>query len=180
MLRASTPPLQGGGWVGDGVFGAGISSVLPIASPIPTPTLPLKGRRSVFMRLPWAVESGGNFVESLCAKLHAAQEKRIMELELYSALQEAGVSEEKAKAVVESVKKEIDQRYSLHSKQLATQGDVEKVRADIEKVRMDVEKVRAELKIEIANTKTDVIKWNVGAIIAAVGLFATIAKIMGT
>jgi hypothetical protein len=119
------------------------------------------------MRKALVLESGGNFVESLCARLRAIQEKRIMELELYSALQEAGVSEERAKAVVESIKREIDQRYSLHSKQ----GDVEKVRAD-------VEKVRSELKIEIANTKTEIIKWNVGAIIAAVGLFATIAKIM--
>jgi multidrug resistance efflux pump len=98
-----------------------------------------------------------------------------MELELYSALQEAGVSEEKAKAVVESVRKEIDQRYNLHSKQLATQGDVEKVRADVERVRTDLEKVR----VEIANAKTEIIKWNIGAIIMAVGLFATIAKIMG-
>jgi hypothetical protein len=96
-------------------------------------------------------------------------EHTIMELEIYNAFKAAGVPDEEAKDAVEAINKAIDHRYSLHSKQLATQGDVEKVRADVERVRT-----------EIANAKTEIIKWNVGAIIAAVGLFATIAKIMGT
>jgi hypothetical protein len=88
-------------------------------------------------------------------------QENIMELELYSALQEVGISEIKAKAVVESVNKAIDQRYNLHSKQLATQGDIEKVRA------------------EIANAKAEIIKWNVGTMFAAIGIFVTLMKLIG-
>ncbi|MDR1887804.1 MAG: hypothetical protein LBQ81_00170 [Zoogloeaceae bacterium] len=77
-----------------------------------------------------------------------------MELELYSALQEAGVSEARARAVVESVNKAIDSRYSLHAQQLATRGD-------------------------LAEMETRIIKWNIGAIMASVGIFATVMKMLG-
>jgi hypothetical protein len=46
-----------------------------------------------------------------------------MELEIYEAFISAGVKEEKedkAKAAVESINKEIDKRYRLHADQLAT------------------------------------------------------------
>jgi hypothetical protein len=59
----------------------------------------------------------------------------------------------------------MDQRCNLHSKQLATQGGIEKV--------------RAELKVDIADAKTGITEWNIGAIIAAAGLFAAITKTMG-
>ena len=93
-----------------------------------------------------------------------------MELEIYSAFKAAGVPDENARAAAESINKAIDERYALHSRQLATQGDVEKVRAD-------VEKVRGELRAEIAKVEANLIKWNVGAIIAAAGLAMAIAKV---
>ena len=89
-----------------------------------------------------------------------------MELEIYSAFKAAGVPDENARAAAESINKAIDERYALHSRQLATQGDVEKVRAEIEKVRA-----------EIAKTEANLIKWNVGAIIAAAGLAMAIARV---
>ena len=75
-----------------------------------------------------------------------------MELEIYSAFVKAGVSEADAKAAVESINKEIDRRYGLHAAQLVTKSDL------------------AEAKIEI-------IKWSIGTMFAAVGLFATIIKL---
>ena len=56
-----------------------------------------------------------------------------------------------AQAVADSINKEIDKRYALHAVQLATKSD------------------QAEAKVEI-------IKWTVGAMIASVGVFATLTK----
>ena len=90
-----------------------------------------------------------------------------MELEIYEAFISAGVKEDKAKAAVESINKEIDRRYSLHAEQLATRGDIGDVRKEI-----------AETKLEVAEAKTEIIKWAVGSIFVAVGLFATIIKVL--
>ncbi|MEQ1603214.1 MAG: hypothetical protein HOP04_11345 [Methylophilaceae bacterium] len=76
-----------------------------------------------------------------------------MELEIYEAFISAGVKEDKAKAAVESINKEIDKRYTLHASQLATKSD-------------------------LADAKTEIIKWAVGSIFVAVGLFAAIVKVM--
>lgn len=84
-----------------------------------------------------------------------------MELEIYEAFRSAGVADDKAKAAVESINREIDRRYALHSDQLATRGDVETVRR------------------ELAEAKAEIIKWSIGAMFAAVGMFAAIVKLMG-
>ena len=90
-----------------------------------------------------------------------------MELQVYEALIAAGAPKEAAKTAAESINKAIDSRYQIHSKQLATQGDVEKVRAEIEKVRA-----------EISNTKNDIIKWVIGLFIAQTALLMTIVSKM--
>ena len=76
-----------------------------------------------------------------------------MELEIYSAGVKAGVSEVDAKAAVESINKEIDKRYEMHAQQLFTKADG-------------------------AELKADIIKWSVMTIFAAVGLFATLSKVL--
>lgn len=76
-----------------------------------------------------------------------------MELEIYEAFTAAGVPEAKAKAAVESINREIDKRYSLHAEQLTTKAD-------------------------LAEAKTEIIKWTVGTMFAAVGLFAAIVKLL--
>ena len=53
---------------------------------------------------------------------------------------------------------------------MATKGDVEQVRAEVEKVRL-------ETKAEIEKAKADIIKWNIGAIIAAAGIATAIARL---
>jgi demethoxyubiquinone hydroxylase (CLK1/Coq7/Cat5 family) len=96
-----------------------------------------------------------------------------MELEIYNAFQAAGVPDEKAKAAVEAINKTIDSRYAIHARELATRGDVEKVRAD-------VEKFRGELKADIANTKAELIKWYVGGATAQIlGIGYFILRVTG-
>lgn len=75
-----------------------------------------------------------------------------MELEIYRALVKVNVSPEDAQAVADSINKEIDKRYSLHAAQLATKSD-------------------------LAEAKVEIIKWTIGSMLAAVGLFATITKL---
>ena len=75
-----------------------------------------------------------------------------MELEIYNEFVKAGVPAEEAKAAVESPNKEIDKRYSLRASQLATKSD-------------------------LADAKIEIIKWTIGTLFAAVGLFATITKL---
>ena len=89
-----------------------------------------------------------------------------MELEIYSAFVKAGVSEAEAKAAVESINKEIDRRYSLHSAQLATRGDVESVKKDM-----------AEMENRLLRAMNDMQRWTIGAVIASGGLFAAVSKI---
>lgn len=79
-----------------------------------------------------------------------------MELEIYDALQSAGVSPEKAKAAVESINKEIDRRYALHAAQLATRGDVEQV------------------KVEIAKVESNLVKWLVATALVIIGAIAAL------
>ena len=81
-----------------------------------------------------------------------------MELEIYRALVKINVPAEDAQQVAESINKEIDRRYALHEKQLFTKAD------------------GAALEAKIAQGHTEIIKWSIGAIFAAVGLFATITK----
>ena len=75
-----------------------------------------------------------------------------MELEIYNAFVKAGVPEADAKAAVESINKEIDKRYALHATQLTT-------------------------KTDLAEAKVEIIKWSIGTMFAAVGLFAAVTKL---
>ena len=75
-----------------------------------------------------------------------------MDLEIYNAFVKAGVPEADAKAAVESINKEIDKRYALHATQLTT-------------------------KTVLADAKVEIIKWSIGTMFAAVGLFAAVTKL---
>lgn len=77
--------------------------------------------------------------------------------ELYKALVEAGATADKAQAAAEAVASYQEDVRGLYS-QLA--------------------EMRAEIRADIANTKAEIIKWTVGAIIAAAGLSVTIAKLI--
>ncbi len=89
-----------------------------------------------------------------------------MELEIYSALVSTGCSPDVAKAAVDSISKEIDKRYTLHSQQLATRGDVDQVRKEM-----------AEMESRLMRAMADMQRWTITALFAAVGLFAAISKV---
>jgi len=74
-----------------------------------------------------------------------------MEIQLYKALLEAGIGTDTAQRVVESVGKEINDKINERANTLATKADL------------------SELKAEL-------IKWNVGTLIAVAGIVLTIAK----
>lgn len=76
-----------------------------------------------------------------------------MEIQLYKALIEAGVSADTAASVVDKIDKEISDRLNEKATALAT-------------------------KVDLQELKADLIKWNVATILAAVGLVLAIAKII--
>ena len=86
-----------------------------------------------------------------------------MELEIYNAFVKAGVSATDAAAVVESINKEIDKRYALHSQQLSTRGDLAELKTAI--------------RSDLGEFKLEIMKWTIGTMFAAVALFATITKL---
>ena len=95
-----------------------------------------------------------------------------LDLTIYSAFINAGVKDEDAKRAAESVSSAIDNRFALHSKMLATQGDVERIRLEIEKLRVEMVKT-------LSNSRGEHIKWTVGTMFGAVAMMATIAKLLG-
>lgn len=105
-------------------------------------------------------------------------------------LRQINFSEEQAEIVSEIVKQtnlnaeqivvekisEYKEEATKDSSNLSTKSDVKKVELEIEKIRIEMEKIRAELRIEIANVKSDLIKWVTGLMIANTGLLFTLIK----
>ncbi len=89
-----------------------------------------------------------------------------MEIEIYNAFVKAGLEASEAKAAVESINKEIDKRYALHSAQLATRGDVEGVRKDV-----------AEMENRLLRAMAEMQRWTLTSIFAGMGAVAVITKL---
>ena len=106
-----------------------------------------------------------------------------MELVIYDAFRKAGVEETQAKAIASelnttfnaTISKAIEQ--SVNPNQLATKGDLEQMRIA---TQADIERVRLETKAEIEKAKADIIKWNIGAIVAMAAIATTIARLFFT
>ena len=93
-----------------------------------------------------------------------------VELAIVEALLSANVAPDKAKAAAEAVYKEIDRRYELHSKQLATRGDVEAVRSEVAKIDTKLAEAETRLIRFMANNQ----RWTIAAIGIIVALVAAI------
>ena len=89
-----------------------------------------------------------------------------MELEIYEALTAVNVPNDKAKAVAESINKEIDRRYELHARQLATRGDIS-----------DLRQQSAEMEARLLKAINDSQRWTMGAVFAGMASVATIVKL---
>ena len=80
---------------------------------------------------------------------------------------------------IEEVKRDIE------ALRLATEQDIEEVKRDIQEIKRDIEALRLETKKDIAALKTDMQKMELrltlrlgSVIIAAVGVFATLIKLL--
>jgi hypothetical protein len=82
-----------------------------------------------------------------------------MELEIYDAFRSAGVADDKARAAVESINQAIDKRYEIHSRQLATRGDM------------------AEMESRLLKAINDAQRWTMGAVFAGMAAVAAIIKL---
>jgi hypothetical protein len=86
---------------------------------------------------------------------------------LLEALLSAGVSLDRARAVVELFDRSVDERYSLHAQVLATKRDV----AELEtRLARDMAAIEGRLSREIASGKVDLVKWVIGALTAQTAL----------
>jgi multidrug resistance efflux pump len=90
-----------------------------------------------------------------------------MELDIYEALTSANVSSEKARAVAESINKEIDRRYELHARQLATRGDISELRQQ-----------SAEMEGRLVKAINEAQRWTMGAVFAGMATVAAIVKLL--
>ena len=81
------------------------------------------------------------------------------QIAVYGVFRDAGIEEEKAKAIATTLRREFEQ--GVNSRELATKGDLEQLRLF--------------MQAEIEKSKNETIKWVVGAMLAAVGLATGIA-----
>jgi len=84
-----------------------------------------------------------------------------MELEIFEALTAVNVPADKAKAVAESINSAIDRRYSLHSQQLATRGDIAVIQKDM-----------AEMETRLLKALTEMQRWTLTALFGGLGALA--------
>jgi hypothetical protein len=126
---------------------------------------------------------------------------------LLEALLSAGVSPERARAVVDLFDRSIDERYALHAQVLSTKRDIAEMQTatarDIGELRAatardigdmrtatardigelqtatarDIARVEARLSREIAEGKVDLVKWVLGALTAQTALLLGAAKL---
>lgn len=83
-----------------------------------------------------------------------------MEIQLYKALTAAGINAETAADLTAALERDIRERIGEARKELATKSDV------------------ADLRREIAEAKSDIIKWNMATLIATAGLATAIARLI--
>lgn len=96
-----------------------------------------------------------------------------MELEIYEALTAANVPPEKAKAAAASIDAAIDRRYSLHSQQLATRGDVAEVMREIGNTRKEM----AEMESRLLRAMADMQRWTLTSIFGGLAALAVLIKL---
>ena len=90
-------------------------------------------------------------------------------------LTESGFTEQQAEALA---KEQID----LLNSNLATKVDIEGIKADLERFKTDLEAsiatVKADLEVKIQESKVDLLKWMLTAMIAQGALVVTLVKLL--
>ncbi|MEB2352321.1 MAG: hypothetical protein OZ924_13010 [Burkholderiaceae bacterium] len=101
---------------------------------------------------------------------------------LLEALVSAGVSTERARAVVDLLDRSIDERYSLHAEVLATKRDVAALQAEtirsLAALELRLTRDIAANGARIAETKVDLVKWMLAALTAQTALILGVMKLV--
>jgi len=118
-----------------------------------------------------------------------------MDLKPVDALQAAGVPEDKARAFMDSLHRDLDQRYGMPAAQFVTRGDfaeaiggigVSIAQLDTKIAQLDakamtalaeVKTAIAEVKTAIADTKSDLTRWLLGSMIAMTAVILTAVRL---
>ena len=113
-------------------------------------------------------------------------------LHFVEALLTIGVPRERAQSLAELLERGIDERYSLHSQVLATKRDLADLelklvremaqRSDqtnerISKMEASLRADINETRLSIAESKSEIIKWNLGALVALSGMLIAVIKL---
>jgi hypothetical protein len=98
-----------------------------------------------------------------------------IDITFFDALRQANVPEIAARAAAESLAKEIDLRYEMHSKQIATQTDIANLRTDMANLRGDIKTDIANLSKQIADTQ----RWTITVVFASIVALGAIQKLWG-
>jgi len=100
---------------------------------------------------------------------------------LLEALLSAGVSHERARAVVDLFDRSVDERYSLHAQVLATKRDVAELETrlakDIAQTQARIAQAQGDLNARIADSRSDLIKWVLAALTAQTALLLGAMKL---
>jgi len=100
---------------------------------------------------------------------------------LLEALLSAGVSHERARAVVDLFDRSVDERYGLHAQVLATRRDVAELETrlvkDVAALETRLAKDIAQTQSRIAETKADLVKWTLAALTAQTALLLGAMKL---
>jgi hypothetical protein len=111
-----------------------------------------------------------------------------MDLKPVDALKAAGVPEDKARAFMDSLHRDLDQRYGMPTAQFVTRSDfaeaisgvkVSIAQLDTKIAQLDAKAMTAlaEVKTAIADTKSDLTRWLLGSMIAMTAVILTAVRL---
>ncbi len=111
-----------------------------------------------------------------------------LSINLIDALMSIGISRERAYSLAELFERGIDERYSLLAQVLATKRDLSelelKITREINQTNERISQVELSLRADInatrlaiADSKTEIIKWMIGSLVALTGLLIAVIRL---
>ncbi len=95
-------------------------------------------------------------------------------------LKAVGFSEEQAETLAstqaELINERLATRQGLKELETSLKRDIKELETSLKR---DIKELELRLEAKISDAKAEIIKWNVGAVFAAVGIFATLTKLIG-
>ncbi len=106
-------------------------------------------------------------------------------------LKAVGFSEEQAETLAstqaELINERLATRQGLKELETSLKRDIKELETSLKRdikeletsLKRDIKELELRLEAKISDAKAEIIKWNVGAVFAAVGIFATLTKLIG-